>query len=96
MSKNIYLLVFLGLFVISCAYTTGSIQKAEKSFVKFSGNLENVEVSIDDLSPFIPSIDKHYQLSPGTHTVRAYRKGQVVLNRVIIFADQVVTEVNVP
>jgi hypothetical protein len=96
MCKNIIPFVLVVCFVISCGYTTGAIQKAEKSFVTFSGNLESIEVYIDDLSPFIPSVSKHYQISPGTHTFWVYRDGQVVLNRVIILADQVVTEVNIP
>ena len=89
-------LLLVGSLIFACGYTTGTIQKAEKSFIVFSGNLENVTIHIDELEPFIPSNEKHYEMSPGRHTLLAYREGTLLLNRIIILENQVTTEIKVP
>lgn len=72
------------LFIYACGYQKGIIQKAEKSFLKFSGNWGNVSVQIDDKEPFVlKSIatsddsekrdiaeNKIYQILPGKHSLK--------------------------
>jgi hypothetical protein len=89
-------LLLVGSLIFACGYTTGTIQKAEKSFIVFSGNLENVKIHIDELEPFTPSSGKHYEMGPGKHTLLAYREGKLLINRVIILENQVTTEIKVP
>lgn len=89
-------LLLVGSLIFACGHTTGTIQKAEKSFIVFSGNLENVKIHIDELEPFIPSSGKHYEMAPGKHTLIAYREGKLLLNRIIILENQVTTEIKVP
>ena len=89
-------LLLVGSLIFACGYTTGTIQKAEKSFIVFSGNLENVKIHIDELEPFIPSSGKHYEMAPGKHTLLVYREGKLLLNRIIILENQVITEIKVP
>jgi len=91
-----FVLLLVGTLIFACGYTTGTIQKAEKSFIVFSGNLENVKIHIDELEPFTPSNGKHYEMAPGKHTLLAYREGKLLLNRIIILENQVTTEIKVP
>ena len=94
---NKFVILFIGILLISgCGITEGTIQKAERSYLVFSGNLENVKVQIDDLEPFAPAGGKQYQVSPGKHTVTASRDGRLVLNRVLISQGQVATEIIIP
>jgi energy-converting hydrogenase Eha subunit G len=90
------ILLLVASLIFACGYTTGTIQKAEKSFIVFSGNLENVKIHIDELEPFTPSNGIHYEMAPGKHTLFAYREGKLLLNRIIILENQVTTEIKVP
>jgi hypothetical protein len=92
-----FLILLLGvLFIFACGHQEGTIQKAEKSLIFFSGNLENVKIHIDELEPFTPSYGKHYQMSPGKHTLMAYRDGKLLLNKIIILENQVTMEIRIP
>jgi hypothetical protein len=89
-------LLILASLISACGYTTGTIQKAEKSFIVFSGNLENVKIHIDELEPFTPSNGKHYEMAPGKHSLLAYREEKLLLKRIIILENQVTMEIKVP
>ncbi|MGO8990519.1 MAG: hypothetical protein ACLQGU_05845 [bacterium] len=92
-----FLILSLGaLFIIACGHVEGTIQKAEKGLIVFSGNLGNVSIKIDELEPFTPSHGKHYQLSPGKHVLTAYRDGTPVLNKIIFLDNQVTMEIRIP
>jgi hypothetical protein len=91
------LILSLGtLFIFACGHVEGTIQKAEKGLIVFSGNLEKVNIKIDELEPFTPSYGKHYQLSPGKHVLTAYRDGALVLNKIIFLENQVTMEIRIP
>jgi hypothetical protein len=91
------IILFLGIFLLSgCGYVEGTIQKAEGSYIVFLGELDQVKVQIDSTEPFTPSAEKHYQLSPGKHTVTAFRNESQVLKRIIILENNVITEVRIP
>ena len=94
--KKIALSLLLILSITACGYLTGIVQRAERSSVMFSGNLEGVTVQIDDLEPFAPLYRTHYHIPPGKHTLMAYRHGELVVKRVIYLENQVTTEVYVP
>ncbi|MCK5426773.1 MAG: hypothetical protein KAJ34_03685 [Thermodesulfovibrionia bacterium] len=109
--KKFLLLLFGVLFIISCGYTEGIIQKSDKSYLKFTGNWENVSVQIDDLEPFVlesyiaKSEDqerkvrpdkKLYQVSPGKHILKVYRDGSLIVDRLLILDNNVIKEVHIP
>ena len=50
MKTTIISIIFL-LFV-GCAYNTGTVQRAEKSYLQFLGNTEGVSVIIDENDAF--------------------------------------------
>ena len=91
------IILFCGMFLLSaCGYIEGTVQKAEKSYIVFLGDLEQVRVQIDDMEPFTPSVGKQYQTSPGKHTVAAFKKETLVLKRIILLENQVTPEIRIP
>lgn len=107
--RNVFIL-FLGVFlIVSCGYKEGIIQKSEMSFLKFTGNFENATVQIDDKVPFVLKsvsvVDNSereatdnilYQISPGKHVIKVYRGGELLINRILLLENQVITEVRIP
>ncbi len=94
--RRLIILLF-GIFLLSaCGYIEGTIQKAEGSYIVFLGELEQVKVQIDSMEPFTPSAGKHYQISPGRHTVTAFKNENQVLKRIILLENNVITEVRIP
>jgi len=91
------IILFCGMLLLSaCGYIEGTVQKAEKSYIVFLGDLEQVTVQIDDSESFTPSAGKQYQISPGKHTVAAFKKENLVLKRIILLENQVTTEISIP
>ena len=112
MKKLLFLFILFGLFlVVSCGHKEGIIQKSDKSFLKFIGNLENVSVQIDNADPFVLKKytagskdtrkkvkyeNKLYQVSPGKHVVKVYRDDKLVVKRIFFLDNNVIKEVQVP
>lgn len=106
--KKILFLFFGILFIVSCGgYKEGIVQKSDESFLKFTGNWQNVTVQIDDLPPFIfEKQDKSekrkskkeilYQISPGKHIIKVYRGGRLLVNRILFLDNHVIKEVRIP
>ncbi len=91
------IILFCGMLLLSaCGYVEGTVQKAEKSYLVFLGDLEEATVQIDGMEPFTPSSGKQYQVSPGKHTVAAFKKENLVLKRVVLLENQVTTEIRIP
>lgn len=103
MKKSIILLSCI-LLLHACGYQDGIIQKGEKSFIKFTGNLENVSVQIDDMNQFALTTkaedgfayNKLYQVSPGKHSLKVYRDGSLIVNRILFLDNQATAEVIIP
>lgn len=95
-----YLVSFvLALFLTSCGgYNTTVVQKSEKGFFKFIGNLDRVKIIIDDGASFSPEKEKDqvFQVKPGKHEIKIYRDEQLIVNRVIVIDNQTTTEVEIP
>lgn len=101
-------LLGLSLLLSACGYREGVIQRAENSYLKFTGNWTNATVQIDDNQPFTltpppPEGGKAaspantlYQVSPGRHRVMISRDGRVVVDRILMLDNRVTTEVQVP
>ncbi len=109
--KKILLICLLILLLASCGYKEGIIQKAEQSYLKFTGNWQAALVQIDDIKPFkLRGIEgsseagaevsapegKLYQISPGRHDIKIYKSGNVVVNRILLLENQATTEVFIP
>ena len=96
------------LMLSACGYQEGVIQRAERSFLKFTGNWPNAAVQIDTMPPFIlkppttasdpqaSPADTLYQVAPGKHRVTVTRGDRVVVDRVLLLENQVTLEVQIP
>jgi hypothetical protein len=99
------------LLIASCGYKEGVIQKSDRSFLKFTGNVRNASVYIDEGEPFVLEKyvinsdgeqerarydNKLYQVTPGKHTVKVYRDNNLVVKRILILDNNVIKEVYIP
>lgn len=96
--KYVILFAVVSALLIGCGgYNTGTILKAEKGFLKFSGNTSGIIITIDDGTP-IPSNPKVelYEIKPGKHIIKIYRNKELIVNRIIIIDNQTIFEIEVP
>jgi hypothetical protein len=106
--KKALLIAGACLVLSACGYQEGIIQKAEMSYLKFTGNWPNANVQIDTMQPFelrppVSSNDPKaspdntlYQVSPGRHRITVTRGGSVVVDRVVILENHATMEVQIP
>jgi hypothetical protein len=109
--KKVFWGIFLLLIIASCGYKEGIIQPSDKSYLKFSGNVENVSVQIDNGEPFVLKSyitqsggqerkirpdKKLYQVSPGRHTIKIFRDGILIVDRILILDNNVIKEILIP
>ncbi len=97
MKGVIFAIIFSFSFTACGGYSSGTIQKSEKGFLKFTGNNESITISIDNGTqfPYDVKIDL-YEVNPGRHTVKVYRNNQIVVDRIIIVDNQTTFEIDVP
>lgn len=91
--------IFVFFFAFSCYhYQEGMILKSEKSFIRFTGNYIGVSAQIDDSEPIVMTRSSPflYQVRPGRHTVRVYRDGKLLVERILFLDNQITMEVEVP
>ena len=97
MKEFLILIVSIILFTSCGGYNSGVLEKESTGYIKFLGNITNASVEIDQSIQFNinPEIDL-YKLTPGTHTVKVYREGNLIVERIIIIQSQNTIEVEVP
>jgi hypothetical protein len=107
MYKILLPFVIATVLLSSCGYYAGVTQPADKSFLKFSGNYENVLVQIDN-SPMATykstsgqeksKIDDKtlYQISSGKHMIKIYRDGSLIVSRILFIENYATAEVIIP
>jgi hypothetical protein len=88
------------LFFCACSFNanSGTIQKAEKSYLKFIGNSDGVSILIDDDNSFklagtIENKDMVYQLTHGKHKLKVFRNNKLISNRIIFLEDNGTMEI---
>ena len=94
--RTLIILICGMLLFSACGYVEGTVQKAEKSYIVFLGDLGQVSVQIDEMERFAPSAGRQYQVSPGKHTVAAFKGEDLVLKRIVLLENQVTTEIRIP
>lgn len=92
-TKIIFLVSILGL--VACGINEGIIQKSERGYIEFSGNLQGVVAQIDDGEPFNVALNV-YQLSNGKHRVKVFRDNRLIVDRMLFIDDQTRLEVQIP
>lgn len=106
MAKKIILLVLLIFSITSCGYYEGVVQPTPQSYLSFIGNTNGATVIIDDATTL--NLDKEFtgaegekkavlfQIPPGKHRIIVTKRGQEVVNRIIIIGDGATKEIHVP
>lgn len=91
-----YFLLVLSFIAISgCGYKEGVTTAAQKSYLYFTGNTENVKVSVDGGKQFSVESgrDNQYKIEPGKHVVKVYRDNEVVVEKLIFVGESVAKEI---
>ena len=93
-----FFIITLIVFLSSCAYNSGVIQKDNISYLKLVGKLQNISLQIDDgaitqLNEI--SIDTVYEIKPGVHIIKVRRDSKLVIERKLYFGNQITREVKV-
>jgi len=98
MKKYILILIPLLMILSSCGLEQGTIEKAPKSFLKFTGETKNSIVFIDDLEEFElnSSSNMIYEISPGKHRIKIKKSGKLILNRIVLLGNGIIKEIKVP
>lgn len=94
--KIFIILIFC--FLNNCAYNEGVIQKDNTSYLKLTGNTENISLQIDDgkeiqLSEILDNTV--YEIDPGTHIITIRRNSEIIVQRKLYFDNQITKEVKV-
>ena len=89
------LLLLMGLS--GCGYKEGVATGDKKSYLYFSGNVDDIKVSVDDAAQFgvKEGRDNQYELKPGKHLVTVYRNNEIVIKREIFLGDGIAKEMEV-
>lgn len=102
--KKLIIIPILGLLLVSCTYGNrqGVVQKSNKSYLHFMGNTENVTFVIDEgelinlqkeegSRRYAPNL--LYQITPGKHSLKVYREGELIIDRLIYVSSNETKEV---
>jgi hypothetical protein len=98
--SSVCLLLGLALVMGGCGHQEYSIQKTDKSFIKFTGNPVGATAQLDGAISFALDADASgstvYQIAPGKHAVVVWKGDVQVVNKLIYVGSQEITEVYVP
>jgi hypothetical protein len=102
--KIILLGSVLIMLLVGCGLREDVVQKEPKSFLWFTGNIQNAVVYIDDLAPIVLTGEVkgkkrkqvHYAVSPGKHTIIVKKSGEEVVNRNLLLGSGITKEIQIP
>jgi hypothetical protein len=94
MKIKIFMLLLLFLMT-GCGINEGIIQKAERGYIEFTGNIDGAVAQVDNSEPFKITLNV-YQLSNGKHRVKVFRDSKLVVDRLLFIDDQTRLEVQIP
>ena len=85
------------LFFGGCGSKEGVKSEAHKSYLYFSGNVDDVTVSIDKNAGFEVKAGQNnqYATKPGKRLIEVYRDGRLIIKREIYLGDGVAKEIEV-
>ncbi len=95
--KNILIIASLfTLFTLyGCGYKQSVTTGGQKSYLYFTGNSENVLVSVDDGAKFSVKSgkDNQYKIKPGKHLIKVYSGNKIIVKREIYVGDGIAKEI---
>ncbi len=88
----IFLMTFSG-----CGYKQSVLTEGQKSSLYFSGDVNNVQVSVDNGALFEVQSGKNnqYKIKPGKHEIKVYRDNNLVIHRNIYVGDGIAKEIEI-
>lgn len=98
MKRRLMTLIAASLLMLAgCGYKEGVVTGDRKAFLYFSGETENVSVSVDGGPAFSVQAgrDHQYGIEPGTHTIRVMRGDTLVVERRVYVGDGIAKEIEV-
>ncbi len=97
MKKLTIILTAFMLFFVGCGSKEGVTSEAQKSYLYFSGDVQDVSVSIDKAAAFEVEAGQNnqYATKPGKHLIEVYRDGALIIKREIYLGDGVAKEIEV-
>ena len=98
MKQLFIILSIIAAFTFSaCGYKEGVATTEQKAHLYFTGNTNNILVSIDKGQKFSvkEGRDNLYNIKPGKHLVEVYKGDQLIVKREIFVSDGVAKEIEV-
>ncbi|XPV74922.1 MAG: hypothetical protein ACNI27_09760 [Desulfovibrio sp.] len=99
-------LILSSFLMAGCGAQSGSLSPAPRSYVWFTGNNAGVRAVVDGRSFSLDrntkkekrtkQKDVHYEVQPGKHHIELYRRGNLILDRVVILGNGVTKEIIIP
>lgn len=85
------------MFLSGCGYKEGVATATQKSYLYFTGNINNTMISIDNGDKFSVHAGKNnqYSVKPGKHLVEVYRDNTLIIKRNIFISDGIAKEIEV-
>ncbi len=85
------------LSISGCGYKEGVATAAQKSYLYFSGNTDNIRVSIDGGEKFSvkEGQNNQYGIKPGKHLIEVYRDGAIIVKREVFVSDGIAKEIEI-
>jgi hypothetical protein len=79
-------------------YNEGLRLKENKSYLRLTGNYEDVELQIDENAPVVVAKDAPYvyEVRPGLHIITVYRNRSIIVERKLLFESNTTLEVDIP
>jgi len=96
-----YSIIFITILAIvgisGCGYKEGVVTAEQKSYLYFTGNVNDVKVSVDNGPMFsvVSGQNQQYQITPGKHGVTIYRGNEMIIKREIFVSDGIAKEIEV-
>lgn len=85
------------MFLSGCGYKEGVATATQKSYLYFTGNINDTMVSVDNGEKFSVQAGKNnkYSVKPGKHLVEVYRDNTLIIKRNIFISDGIAKEIEV-
>ncbi|WP_324170872.1 hypothetical protein [Sulfurimonas sp.] len=85
------------IFLSGCGYKEGVATATKKSYLYFTGNINDTMISVDNGDKFSVQAGKNYKYSvkPGKHLVEIYRNNILIIKRNIFISDGISKEIEV-
>ena len=79
---------------------TEIVQKAEFSYLKFTGDTEFISIIIDkgtyNFNLSKTNKERLYKIDTGKHRIQIYKNKNLIIDRVMFLENHVTTEINIP